>query len=43
MEVDLRPTMLCVESKAQDQQARALVFRTCEQIVNQRTKMAPGI
>jgi transposase len=38
VEAALRPTMRYVEPKTGDQQARALVFRTREQFVNQRTE-----
>lgn len=38
VEAALRPTMRYVEPKTGEQQARALVFRTREQLVNQRTE-----
>jgi len=38
VEAALRPTMRTVEPKTRDQQARALVFRTREQFVKQRTE-----
>lgn len=38
VEAALRPTMRYVEPKTGEQQARALVFRTREQFVNQRTE-----
>ena len=38
MEAALRPTMRFVEPKTGEQQARAIVFRTREQFVNQRTE-----
>jgi transposase len=38
VEAALRPTMRYVEPKTQEQQARAVVFRTREQFVNQRTE-----
>lgn len=38
VEAALRPTMRYVEPKTADQQARALVFRTREQFVRQRTE-----
>jgi len=38
VEAALRPTMRTVEPKTGDQQARALVFRTREQFVKQRTE-----
>ncbi len=38
VEASLRPTMRYVEPKTGDQQARALVFRTREQFVRQRTE-----
>jgi transposase len=38
VEAALRPTMRFVEPKTGDQQARAIVFRTREQFVNQRTE-----
>ena len=39
VEAALRPTMRYVEPKTQEQQARAIVFRTREQFVNQRTEV----
>jgi transposase len=38
VEAALRPTMRYVEPKTQEQQARAIVFRTREQFLNQRTE-----
>jgi transposase len=38
VEAALRPTMRFVEPKSAEQQARAIVFRTREQFVNQRTE-----
>jgi transposase len=38
VEAALRPTMRFVEPKTAEQQARAIVFRTREQFVNQRTE-----
>lgn len=38
VEAALRPTMRFVEPKSADQQARAVAFRTREQLVKQRTE-----
>lgn len=38
VEAALRPTMRFVEPKTGEQQARAIVFRTREQFLNQRTE-----
>ena len=42
-EAALRPTMRFVEPKSADQQAQAVVFRTREQFVNQRTDLVNAL
>lgn len=42
-EAALRPTMRFVEPKSADQQAQAIVFRTREQFVNQRTELVNAL
>ena len=42
-EAALRPTMRFVEPKSADQQARAVVFRTREQFVSQRTDLVNAL
>jgi len=42
-EAAIRPTMRFVEPKSADQQARAVVFRTREQFVNQRTDLVNAL
>ena len=42
-EAALRPTMRFVEPKSADQQAQAVVFRTREQFVSQRTDLVNAL
>ena len=43
VEAAQRPTMRFVEVKTQEQQARAIIFRTREQLVNQRTELVNSL
>jgi transposase len=43
VEAAQRPTMRFVEVKTQEQQARAIVFRSREQLVNQRTELVNSL
>ncbi|MBC9248645.1 IS110 family transposase [Paracoccus sp. 11-3] len=43
VEAALRPTMRFVTVKSEDQQARAVLFRAREQVVNQRTEMVNAL
>lgn len=43
VEAALRPSMRFVEPKSADQQARAVAFRTREQLVKQRTEAANAL
>lgn len=43
VEAAQRPTMRFVEAKTEEQQARAIVFRTREQLVNQRTELVNAL
>ncbi|BCH34899.1 hypothetical protein MesoLjLc_68290 [Mesorhizobium sp. L-8-10] len=43
VEAAQRPTMRFVETKSEEQQSRAIVFRTREQLVNQRTELVNAL
>nr|WP_192244600.1 transposase [Mesorhizobium silamurunense] len=43
VEAAQRPTMRFVEIKSEEQQSRAIVFRTREQLVNQRTELVNAL
>ncbi|MUT24786.1 IS110 family transposase [Mesorhizobium japonicum] len=43
VEAAQRPTMRSVEPKSEEQQCRAIVFRTREQLVNQRTELVNAL
>ncbi len=43
MEAAQRPTMRFVEPKTEEQQSRAIMFRSREQLVNQRTELVNAL
>lgn len=43
MEAAQRPTMRFVEPKAEEQQSGAIMFRSREQLVNQRTELVNAL